>query len=219
MNAVYNHRYTREILEPVPFLSWYEAQIGGIRVFPTIKITVIRQVCMYCGLSVKINMSETPHGTWRSWTHFVCICFCVCGRQKPEYPQFEPHVWRRHYMGWYTRSGISLVYLCNARDNWESYHPQESNTWPMVRSTSSLTLDESTWKLILSYSTYLLFTSYLSLWVGPEHSYVVIRTLLTYLWSPCCQGMVNLLKPYPWLSIIYFTSMFNLLLWWLFQLW
>ena len=43
--------------------------------------------------------------------HFVCVCFYVCGRQKPTYPQFEPHGWRRHYMWWYTRSGISLLYL------------------------------------------------------------------------------------------------------------
>ena len=35
----------------------------------------------------------------------------MCGRQKHEYPQFEPHGWRRHYTGRYTRSGISPVYM------------------------------------------------------------------------------------------------------------
>ena len=24
--------------------------------------------------------------------HLLCICFCVCGWQKPKDPQFEPHV-------------------------------------------------------------------------------------------------------------------------------
>ena len=46
---------------------------------------------------------------------FVCIWFHVCGRQKPEYPQFEPHGWRRQYTGWYTRSGISLC-ICRVNN-------------------------------------------------------------------------------------------------------
>ena len=40
------HRYTREIPEPTPFLSQHGAQIGGLRVFSVIKITVVRQVCV-----------------------------------------------------------------------------------------------------------------------------------------------------------------------------
>ena len=47
-----------------------------------IKITVIHQVRMCCGLSVKIDTREMLKGAQRSWTHFVCVCFCVCGRQK-----------------------------------------------------------------------------------------------------------------------------------------
>ena len=42
--------------------------------------------CIYCGLSVKMNTRKTLHGAWRSWMHLLCVCFCVCGRQKPEYP-------------------------------------------------------------------------------------------------------------------------------------
>ena len=45
--------------------------------FPAIRITMICQVRMYCGLSVKINTRETQHVAPRSWTHFVCVCFCV----------------------------------------------------------------------------------------------------------------------------------------------
>ena len=55
------HKYTREIPEPAPFLSWHGSQIGSIRVFPTIKITMIRQVRMYWSLTVKINTREMPH--------------------------------------------------------------------------------------------------------------------------------------------------------------
>ena len=51
------------------------------------------------------------HSTWRSWAHLFCVCFCVCGRQKPKDPQLELHGWRRHYTGLYRRSGISGVYL------------------------------------------------------------------------------------------------------------
>ena len=45
------------------------------------------QVCMCCGLSMKINMRKKQHGawTWRSWTHFVCICFvCVVDKKTPK---------------------------------------------------------------------------------------------------------------------------------------
>ena len=31
------------------------------------------QVRMYCGLSVKINTHETPHGAQRLWTHFFAF--------------------------------------------------------------------------------------------------------------------------------------------------
>ena len=40
------HRYTPEIQEPAPSLFRHGAQIGGLRVFPVIKITVVRQVRM-----------------------------------------------------------------------------------------------------------------------------------------------------------------------------
>ena len=63
--------------------------------------------CMYCGLSVKTITRKKPHGARRSWTHLLCVCFCVCGRQKPEDPKIEPHGWRCHYTGRHSRSGIS----------------------------------------------------------------------------------------------------------------
>ena len=75
------HRYRPEIPDP-----GLELQLEVLGFFPTIKIFVIRQVCVYCDL---INMHETPHGTWRLWTHFVCVCFCVCGWQKPEHPNWS----------------------------------------------------------------------------------------------------------------------------------
>ena len=83
------HWYRLEIPEPTPSLFQHGAQIGGIWVFPAIKITVICQVRMYCGLRVKVDMPKTLYSARRSWMHFVCICFYVCGWQKPEYPQLE----------------------------------------------------------------------------------------------------------------------------------
>ena len=41
----------------------------GVFGFSTSKITVIRQVHMYCSLSVKINTRETPHGALRLLMH------------------------------------------------------------------------------------------------------------------------------------------------------
>ena len=100
-----NHRYTMEIPEPgcaIFILAW-DSNWGSLG-FPLIKITCgssgVYVACIYCGLSVKISV-KTLHGA-RRWR----------GRQKPEDPQFEPLGWRCHYTGWYTRPGISLVYLC-----------------------------------------------------------------------------------------------------------
>ena len=73
--------------------------------FSMIKIIMIRLVRMYCSLSVKIDTRETSNGSQRSWTHFVCICFCVCGRLKPEFPHLELHGWRRHYTEQYRSLG------------------------------------------------------------------------------------------------------------------
>ena len=67
------------------------AQIGGILVFPSIKITVICPMRMYCGLSVKIDMCEMPNSAQRSRTHFVCVCFHMCGQQKPKHPKLKLH--------------------------------------------------------------------------------------------------------------------------------
>ena len=47
MEVNMEHRYRPEIPEPAPSLFLHGAQIGGIQVFPAIKITVIRQVRMY----------------------------------------------------------------------------------------------------------------------------------------------------------------------------
>ena len=43
--------------------------------------------CIYCGMSMKINMCKTPNGAWRSWTR-TCFAFvfeCVVGKN-PEDP-------------------------------------------------------------------------------------------------------------------------------------
>ena len=47
---------------------------------------------LLCGLSMKIDMRETPYGAWS--INAFCLCFLrVCGRQKPEYPQLELQGW------------------------------------------------------------------------------------------------------------------------------
>ena len=92
-------------------LSRHGVPIGGIRIFSAIRITVIDQVGMYCGLSVKINTCETPHGAWRSWTGFVFISACVVGKN-PNTPNWgHGHGWRRHYTEQYMSSEISFQYL------------------------------------------------------------------------------------------------------------
>ena len=108
----FGQRYRLEIPEPscaIFIPAW--GPNWGFRVFPGIKITAICQVCICCGLSANINTHEMLHGVQRSWVHFVCVCFRVCGQQKPKYPQLELHGWRCHYTGRYRSSG-SLFYIC-----------------------------------------------------------------------------------------------------------
>ena len=65
----------------VSFLLWHgRGSNWGYWGFPAIKITVIRPVCMYCGLSVKIDTREMPNSAQRSQTHAFCL-------------RFFPHVW------------------------------------------------------------------------------------------------------------------------------
>ena len=89
-------RYRPEIPEPAPSLSQHGAPIGGIWVFPMIEVTVIHQMHVYCGLSVKINAHEMPHGAWRLLMHFICVCLHVSGWQIPKYLQLELYGWRHH---------------------------------------------------------------------------------------------------------------------------
>ena len=92
------------------------AQIRGLRVFPVIKIIMVRHV--------HLSPESTAFRAWRwtrikcrtAWKDRGCSCFAfvfVFGQQKSKYAQFEPHGWRRHYLmlRWYTRYGISFVYL------------------------------------------------------------------------------------------------------------
>ena len=92
--------------------------------------------CIYCSLSVKINMRKTPHGVRRSWTHlFLHVWSAKNGRL-----QFEPHGWQRHYTGWYKRSGISLVCL------WSWANIQDLTTQlRSIFATESMVLDIGFW--------------------------------------------------------------------------
>ena len=59
---------------------------------------------------------KTPHSAQRLWTHLYCVCFFMCGWQKPKRPQFEPHGWRRHYMVQYYIGSLGspvYIYGCN----------------------------------------------------------------------------------------------------------
>ena len=46
--------------------------------------------CIYCGLSVKINLRKIPHGARRSWAYFFAFVFaCVVGKN-PKIPNLSP---------------------------------------------------------------------------------------------------------------------------------
>ena len=77
------HRYTWEVPEPAPFWSRHRAQIGVFGFFfPRNQnnrgSSGAYVTCIYCGLSMKINTPQTPHGARRSWTHLFCVCGCRC---------------------------------------------------------------------------------------------------------------------------------------------
>ena len=79
-------------------------------VFLAIKITVIHQVCIYCGLNLKINTCETAREDRGSM--FDCVCFCVRSRHKSEYPNLSPMADNTN-----TQGGIGVLgspfYICD----------------------------------------------------------------------------------------------------------
>ena len=96
-----HHRYTREIPEPAPFLSWHGAQIGVFGFFRNqnnLGSSGAYVTCIYWGLSMKINVCKTLHGTRRLWTHLFCVCFLCVWSARNKDSQFEPNGWRCQYM-------------------------------------------------------------------------------------------------------------------------
>ena len=96
------------------FLSRHGAQIGGIWFLTAVKITLIRQVSMYCSLSVKINMCETcvKHPKYAKIADAFCLClFDVwLAKKKP-----KPPIWTTWLM--MASHGVAyevwdLPYLC-----------------------------------------------------------------------------------------------------------
>ena len=80
--------------------------------------------CMYCGLSVKTNTRKTPYGARRSWTHLFCICFCMCGRQKPLSPMAHDAITRGDIGGL-----ESAAYICGDDFNDQPPVPSRSLFW------------------------------------------------------------------------------------------
>ena len=85
---------------------------GGIRFFPMVQNNSDLSVHMNCGLSVTINMHETPQCTSESWIHFVCVVSACVVSKNPNYSQLELNGWRRHDTERYRSSEISGLYLC-----------------------------------------------------------------------------------------------------------
>ena len=113
-----SHRCTWEIPEPAPSLFQHGAQIGGSLGFSRNQnnrgLSGGYVTCIYCGLSVKMNMCKMLHGAQRSWMHLYCIiCFCVVAKN-PKTPIWTPWL-TTPLNGWYRRSEISSVYL------WDKY--------------------------------------------------------------------------------------------------
>ena len=46
--------------------------------------------CIYCMRRSKRNTPKMLHGAQRSWARIFCVCYCMCGRQKPEDPSLSP---------------------------------------------------------------------------------------------------------------------------------
>ena len=131
------HRHRPEIPEPAPSLFGYEAPVGGIQVFPAIKIHMICQVHMNCSLSVKIKRCETPHSTQRSRTHFVYFvstCVVSKNRNTPSWSSMADDAITRGGIGvlgspFYTTS--VFLYYMKVRVFYVSKKFQEIRQWPV----------------------------------------------------------------------------------------
>ena len=117
------HRYTREIPEPAPFLSQHGAQIGGLRVFSVIKITMIRQVCI-CHLHLLWSEREDKtHIKCRTAREdggrisFAFLFACVVSRN-PKTPNFSPMADDTITLGGRPIQGLGFpLYICSFFSN------------------------------------------------------------------------------------------------------
>ena len=59
------------------------------------------------------------------------ICFCMCSRQHPKYPQLGLHGWQCHDTGRYRRSGIAGLNLWNCLTEVISFFPVPTILWAL----------------------------------------------------------------------------------------
>ena len=87
------HRYTREIPQPAPFLSWHGAQWGSLGFSCNQNnrgLSGAYVACIYCGLSVKVNTRKMPHGMQKLWTYLLCLFFACVVSKNPKTPNSSP---------------------------------------------------------------------------------------------------------------------------------
>ena len=94
-------RYRPEIPEPAPSLSrhGHGAPIGGYSGFSRDQNNRDSSGAYVLRSEREDKHAERPQAREDRGRILFAFVSCVCGRQKPEYPQLELHGWRRHYMG------------------------------------------------------------------------------------------------------------------------
>ena len=79
-------KLTHDHIQEIPELAF-----GGFQVFSVIKITMIRQESMLPACKREDKEEQNAAQRAKIVNAFVLHYFCVCGQQKPNDPQIEPH--------------------------------------------------------------------------------------------------------------------------------
>ena len=102
-----------------PTSDWFCLITPHIWFFPIIRMTVTH-MSMYCGVSTKIIIRETPHGNdgiQTMWTYFVHEC----------YHMSEPHAWRYHYTELHRSHPTDIVHQA-----WKSWVTRPPSGWKIL---------------------------------------------------------------------------------------
>ena len=110
----------------------------------------VHATCIYCALSMKINTRTMPQGMQRLWTHLFLRVWSVKTWRPPIRGIKMAQI---VYTEGYTRSGISLVYICGIETRTTDVSAGQVSWWPRAYLTRVRHLPSNDCLIVYFYRT------------------------------------------------------------------